>query len=170
MLLSAEHITRSLGARMLLEDVSLYLDRGEKRGVIGANGAGKSTLLKILAGVEEPEGGAVRLDPNVRLEYLPQVPEYGPENTALEQVFAGLDARGREVAEHEAKTILTRLGLFDQGRKMGSLSGGERRRVALAGVLVRPADVLLLDEPTNHLDVEMTVWLEEYLKRWRGVL
>lgn len=168
MLLSAEHITRSLGARMLLEDVSLYLDWGEKLGVIGANGAGKSTLLKILAGVEEPEGGAVRLDPNVRLEYLPQVPEYGPENTALEQVFAGLDTRGREVAEHEAKTILTRLGLFDQGRKMGSLSGGERRRVALAGVLVRPADVLLLDEPTNHLDVEMTVWLEEYLKRWRG--
>ena len=148
----------------------MYLDRGEKLGVIGANGTGKSTLLKILAGVEEPEEGTVRLDPNVRLEYLPQVPEYGPENTALEQVFAGLDARGREVAEHEARTILTRLGLFDQGRKMGSLSGGERRRVALAGVLVRPADVLLLDEPTNHLDVEMTVWLEEYLKRWRGGL
>ena len=170
MLLSAEHITRSLGARVLLEDVSLYLDRGEKLGVIGANGAGKSTLLKILAGAEEPEGGAVRPDPNVRLEYLPQSPAYGEENTVLEQVFAGLDAAAREVAGHEAKTVLTRLGLSDFDRKMGTLSGGERRRVALASVLVRPADVLLLDEPTNHLDAEMVGWLEDFLKRWKGAL
>lgn len=170
MLLSAEHITRSLGARTLLRDVSLYLDRGEKLGVIGANGAGKSTLLRILAGREEPEEGTVRPDPNVRLEYLPQTPEYIPENTVLEQIFAGLDSRGREVAEHEAKTVLTRLGLSDFERRMGTLSGGERRRVALAGVLVRPADILLLDEPTNHLDTGMTVWLEEFLKRWKGAL
>lgn len=170
MLLSAEHITRSLGARTLLEDVSLYLDRGEKLGIIGANGTGKSTLLKILAGVEEPEKGIVRLDPNVRLEYLPQMPEYEPENTVLGQVLAGLDSSAREVAGYEAKTILTRLGLSDHDRKMGTLSGGERRRVALAGVLVRPADILLLDEPTNHLDVEMTAWLEDFLKRWKGAL
>ncbi len=170
MLLSAEHITRSLGARILLDDVSLYLDRGEKLGVIGPNGTGKSTLLKLLAGAEEPEGGRVRLDPNVRLEYLPQTPVYEPENTALKQVFAGLDDSAREVAEHEAKTVLTRLGLGDYGRKMGTLSGGERRRVALASVLVRPADILLLDEPTNHLDAGMTAWLEDYLKRYKGVL
>lgn len=170
MLLSAEHITRSLGARTLLEDVSLYLDRGEKLGIIGANGAGKSTLLKILAGAEEPEAGNVRLDPNVRLGYLPQIPEHGAENTVLEQVLAGLTPSDREVAEHEAKAVLTRLGLMDFERKMGTLSGGERRRTALASVLVRPADVLLLDEPTNHLDVEMTAWLEEFLKRWRGAL
>lgn len=170
MLLSAEHITRSLGARTLLEDVSLYLERREKLGVIGANGAGKSTLLKILAEAEEPESGTVRLDPNVRLQYLPQLPEYGPENTVLEQVLAGLTPSDRDVAEHEAKSVLTRLGLPDFGRKMGTLSGGERRRTALASVLVRPADVLLLDEPTNHLDAEMTGWLEEFLKRWRGAL
>lgn len=170
MLLSAEHITRSLGARTLLEDVCLYLDRGEKLGIIGANGAGKSTLLKILAGAEEPEEGEVRLDPNVRLGYLPQLPEYGAENTVLEQVLAGLTSSDREVAEHEAKSVLTRLGLIDFARKMGTLSGGERRRAALASVLVRPADVLLLDEPTNHLDAEMTAWLEEFLKRWRGAL
>lgn len=170
MLLSAEHITRSLGARTLLENVCLYLDRGEKLGIIGANGTGKSTLLKILAGAEEPEEGEVRLDPNVRLGYLPQLPEYGAENTVLEQVLAGLTSSDREVAEHEAKSVLTRLGLIDFERKMGSLSGGERRRTALASVLVRPADVLLLDEPTNHLDAEMTAWLEEFLKRWRGAL
>ena len=170
MLLSAEHITRSLGARVLLDDVSLYLDRGEKLGVIGANGAGKSTLLKILSGAEEPEGGVVRPDPNVRLEYLPQNPAYDPENTILEQIFAGLDSSAREVAEYEAKTILTRLGITDFQQKMGTLSGGERRRAALASVLVRPADVLLLDEPTNHLDAEMVGWLEDFLKRWKGAL
>lgn len=170
MLLSAEHITRSLGARTLLEDVSLYLDRGEKLGVIGANGAGKSTLLKILAGAEEPEGGSVRLDPGVRLGYLPQIPEYGAGNTVLEQVLTGLTPSDREVAGYEAKAVLTRLGLGEFERKMGTLSGGERRRTALASVLVRPADVLLLDEPTNHLDAEMTAWLEEFLKRWRGAL
>lgn len=170
MLLSAEHITRSLGARTLLQDVDLYLDRGEKLGIIGANGAGKSTLLKILAGAEEPEEGTVRLDPNVQLGYLPQIPEYGPENTVLEQVLTGLDASAREVAVHEAKAILTRLGLNDFERLMGTLSGGERRRAALVSVLARPADVLLLDEPTNHLDADMTAWLEDFLKRWKGAL
>ena len=170
MLLSAEHITRSLGARVLLEDVNLYLDRGEKLGIIGANGAGKSTLLRILAGAEEPEGGSVRPDPGVRLEYLPQAPAYEPERTILEQVFNGLDSSAREVAEHEAKTVLTRLGLPDFTRRMGTLSGGERRRVALASVLVRPSDILLLDEPTNHLDAEMVGWLEDFLKRWKGAL
>lgn len=170
MLLSAEHITRSLGARTLLDHVDLYLDRGEKIGVIGSNGAGKSTLLKILAGAEEPESGVVRPDPNVRLEYLPQTPDYDPKNTVLEQVFAGVDGLGREVAGHEAKTVLTRLGFTDFERRMGTLSGGERRRVALASVLVRPSDVLLLDEPTNHLDTEMIGWLEDFLRRWKGAL
>ena len=170
MLLSAEHITRSLGERVLLRDVSLYLDKGEKLGVIGANGAGKSTLLKLLAGAEEPEGGRVRPDPNVRLEYLPQDPPYDPDKTILDQVLSGLDPTGREAAEHEVKTVLTRLGVTGFERKMGTLSGGERRRAALAGVLTRPCDVLLLDEPTNHLDASMSAWLEDYLRRWRGAL
>lgn len=168
MLLSAEHITRSLGARVLLDDVSLYLDRGEKLGIIGGNGVGKSTLLKILAGVEEPEGGTVRPDPGVRIAYLPQNPLFDPEKTVLEQVLADLE--GNDTLEYEAKTALTRLGVMDFGRKMGALSGGERRRTALAAVLVQPADLLLLDEPTNHLDTTMTVWLEDHLKRWRGAL
>lgn len=88
----------------------------------------------------------------------------------LEQAKAGLDPTGREAAEHEVKSLLTRLGIFDFDQKMGALSGGERRRVALAGVLTRPSDVLLLDEPTNHLDATMTQWLEDYLRRWKGAL
>ena len=170
MLLSAEHITRSLGERTLLDDVSLYLDRGEKIGVIGVNGSGKSTLLKILAGVEEPEGGTVRPDPGVRLSYLPQSPAFDGDSTVLEQVLAGLAGDEREVAAYEAKTVLTQLGAGEYGRRMNTLSGGERRRVALAAVLSRPCDVLLLDEPTNHLDTAMVSWLENYLCAFQGAL
>lgn len=170
MLLSAEHLTKTFGARTILEDASLYLDRGDKLGVIGVNGTGKSTLLRLLAGGEEPDQGSVRLDPNVRLTYLPQEPAFDPERTVLEQVFLGLDPEARTLADYEARTILTRLGvaLFDQ--KVGTLSGGQRKRVALASALVHPCDVLILDEPTNHLDSEMTRWLEEELRRFQGAL
>ena len=170
MLLSAEQLTKTYGTRALLDGVSFYVDRGDKVGVIGLNGAGKSTLLRILAGTEEPDGGAVRLDPNVRLEYLPQNPVFPGEHTVLEQVLAGLNDNDRALAEYEARTILNKLGVprFDQ--KVGELSGGERRRVALAAVLARPSDVLILDEPTNHLDNDMVNWLEEALKAWKGAL
>ena len=170
MLLSAEQLTKTYGTRALLDGVSFYVDRGDKVGVIGLNGAGKSTLLRILAGTEEPDGGAVRLDPNVRLEYLPQNPVFPGEHTVLEQVLAGLNDNDRALAEYEARTILNKLGVprFDQ--KVGALSGGERRRVALAAVLARPSDVLILDEPTNHLDNDMVNWLEEALKAWKGAL
>ena len=170
MLLSAEQLTKTYGTRALLDGVSFYVDRGDKVGVIGLNGAGKSTLLRILAGTEEPDGGTVRLDPNVRLEYLPQNPVFPGEHTVLEQVLVGLNDNDRALAEYEARTILNKLGVprFDQ--KVGALSGGERRRVALAAVLARPSDVLILDEPTNHLDNDMVNWLEEALKAWKGAL
>ena len=170
MLLSAEHLNKTFPAKTVLEDESLYLEPGDKLGVIGVNGTGKSTLLRILAGAEEPDGGTVTRDPNVRLEYLPQTPEIQPECTVLEQVFLGLSPEARELADYEAKTILTRLGLEQFGQKMGTLSGGQRKRVALASALVHPCDVLILDEPTNHLDSEMTRWLEDTLRRFRGAL
>ncbi len=170
MLLSAEHITKTYGTRSVLDDVSLYLEPGEKLGVIGVNGTGKSTLLRILAGAEEPDGGSVSRDPNVRLDYLPQSPDFDPANTVLEQVFAGLSGEARAVAEYEAKTILTRLGvpMFDQ--PVGQLSGGQRKRVALCAALVSGCDVLILDEPTNHLDSGMVAWLEDYLRAFKGAL
>ena len=170
MLLSAEQLHKSYGTRVLLDDASLYLERGDKVGVVGLNGAGKSTLLRLLSGAEEPDGGTVRLDPNVRLEYLPQNPVFPGEHTVLEQVVLGLSGDDRALAEYEGKMILSRLGVRDFDQKVGQLSGGERRRVALAAVLSRPCDVLVLDEPTNHLDSDMVLWLEDYLKKWRGAL
>ncbi|MEG0596653.1 MAG: ABC-F family ATP-binding cassette domain-containing protein [Oscillospiraceae bacterium] len=170
MLLSAETITKSYGARTLLDGVSLYLDRGQRVGVVGVNGTGKSTLLRILAGADEPDGGKVSRDPNVRLEYLPQIPEFDGDNTVLEQVFAGLSPEARLLAEYEAKTMLTRLNLTKFDALVSTLSGGEKRRVALASALVHPCDVLILDEPTNHLDSEMVSWLEDYLRRFSGAL
>ena len=170
MLLSAEQLTKTYGTRSLLDSVSFYVEPGDKVGIIGVNGCGKSTLLRLLAGAEEPDGGTVRPDPNVRLAYLPQNPVFPGEHTVLEQVLLGLDGDDRALAEYEAKTILNQLGVprFDQ--KMEELSGGERRRVALAAVLARTCDVLLLDEPTNHLDDRMVGWLEDYLRGWKGAL
>ena len=170
MLLSAEGIGKSYGDRIMLHDVNFYLDRGDKVGVVGVNGTGKSTLLRILAGVEESDRGTVSLDPGVRLEYVPQNPELNLEDTVLELVLRGLGSDARALAEYEAKTILTRLGLSQFERTVGQLSGGERRRAALAAALVRESDVLILDEPTNHLDGDMIVWLEDWLKRFNGGL
>ena len=170
MLLSAEQLHKSYGTRVLLDEASLYLERGDKVGVVGLNGTGKSTLLRLLSGAEEPDGGTVRLDPNVRLEHLPQNPVFPGEHTVLEQVVLGLSGDDRALAEYEGKMILNRLGVRDFDQKVGQLSGGERRRVALAAVLSRPCDVLVLDEPTNHLDSDMVLWLEDYLKKWKGAL
>ena len=132
MLLSAEHITKIYGTRAVLDGASLYLERGQKLGVIGVNGNGKSTLLRILAGAEEPDGGTVARDPNVRLEYLPQNPAFDPARTVLEQVFDRLSPEARELQEYEAKSILTRLGVTNFEQRMGELSGGQRKRTALA--------------------------------------
>ena len=155
MLLSAEHISKNYGTKQLLHDVSLYLDEGQKIGIIGVNGTGKSTLLKILAGAEEPDEGTLARDPNIQVSYLPQNPDMTEDATVLEQIFLHFPPELRALKEYEAKTMLTRLGITDFDARISTLSGGQRKRVALAGALVHPADVLILDEPTNHLDSEM---------------
>jgi len=159
MLLSAEKIGKSYSEKTLLSDVSLSIDKGDKIGVIGANGAGKSTLLRLLAQVEEPDEGTVTKYSGVRLQYLHQNPSWEEELTVLEHVFSDAPAL-KESKEFEAKKILTKLGITDFDQPVGSLSGGQRKCVAIAGALIHPCDVLLLDEPTNHLDTEMVSWLE----------
>ena len=170
MLLSAEHISINFGMRQLLNDVNLYLNEGDKIGIIGINGTGKSTFLKILAGAMEPDEGKISRNPNIKVSYLPQNPHMDDNATVLEQVFMNMTADYRSVKEYEAKTMLNKLGIPDFDQKIGTLSGGQRKRVALASVLIQPADVLVMDEPTNHLDTSMTQWLEEWLKRFKGGL
>ena len=170
MLLTAENIYKNYGMRQLLDGVTLYLNEGDRIGLIGVNGTGKSTFLKVLAGVEEPDSGRVMRDPNVQVSYLPQVPAMNDDLTVLEQVFAGHPAEFRQLNEYEAKATLTKLGITDFDQKIGELSGGQRKRVALATVFVHPADILILDEPTNHLDAEMVTWLEQKLSRFTGGL
>ena len=170
MLLSAERISINFGSRQLLEDVNFYLNEGDKTGIIGINGTGKSTFLKVLAGITEPDAGTISRNPNVQVSFLPQNPVMDDNATVLEQVFLHFSPEFRALNEYEAKSMLNRLGLPDFDQKVGNLSGGQRKRVALAAALLHPADVLVLDEPTNHLDAEMTAWLEDWLRRFKGGL
>lgn len=170
MLLSAEHISLNFGLKQLLEDVTLYLNEGDKIGIIGINGTGKSSLLRVLAGQQVPDQGTVSLDPNVQVCFLPQNPAMVEGATVLEQVFHDFSPDTRALLEYEAKAMLTRLGITDFTQPVDTLSGGQRKRVALAAALIHPADVLILDEPTNHLDSEMVAWLEDWLRRFKGGL
>ena len=170
MLLSAEHLSINFGMRQLLTDVNFYLNEGDKVGVIGINGTGKSTFLKVLGGLLPPDAGKVTRNPNTQVSFLSQNPVMDDDATVLEQVFLHFPTDFRELMEYEAKSMLTRLGFTNFSQKVGTLSGGQRKRVALVAALVHPADVLILDEPTNHLDSAMVAWLEDWLRAFRGGL
>ncbi len=178
-LLNAEKISKGYSDRQLLDGCSLAVGQGDKIGLIGVNGTGKSTLLKVMAGVDFPDSGTVTRSGGVRVAYLPQNPEFAPETTVLQQVMTGVaidKARAREAKvvqqadEYQCKSILTQLGLSDYDQPIGQLSGGQKRRVALACALAAESEVLILDEPTNHIDSEMVDWLESYLKRYQGAI
>ena len=139
-------------------------------GIIGINGTGKSTFLKVLAGALEADEGKIVRSPNAQISYLSQNPAMEDGATILEQIFLHFPKEFRELNEYEAKSMLTRLGFTDFSQKVGTLSGGQRKRVALVAALVHPADILILDEPTNHLDSEMVAWLEDWLRAFRGGL
>ena len=180
-LLTVDHVTKVFTQRKIFEDASFYLQEQEKVGVIGINGTGKSTLLKMIAGMEEPDSGEVIYANQIVVHYLPQMPEFDPDATVLESVLSyvsvGSVHKESNKDEHEmwnlessAKSMMTKLGIYDFDEKTGHLSGGQKKRLALVAVLLTPCDVLLLDEPTNHLDAEMAEWLENYLKNYRGAM
>ena len=163
--LTVQQAAKGYGDRILFRDITLGLNAGDKVGTIGINGTGKSTLLKIIAGIEEPDAGSVVMNRNTTIAYLPQNPEFEKGITLLQYV---MDQSYEK--EGEAKSILMRLGLPDYKMRTDILSGGQKKRAALAKILIHSADILVLDEPTNHIDNEMAKWLEEYLCKYRGVL
>jgi len=166
--LSAQHLRKAFGVQTVLDDATFTLARGEKVALIGANGAGKSTLAKILAGVETADGGTVSVRRGLMVRYLAQEPELDPRKSARDAVCEAIVAHPADVEEgrdraHEALALLHRLGVADVERPCGARSGGEKRRIALAQLLVASPDVAILDEPTNHLDADTAAWLEDLL-------
>ena len=164
-ILTVEHLTKAYTEEPLFEDASFYLQEGEKVGVIGINGTGKSTLLKIIARIEYPDKGNVILANNMVVRYLPQHPVFNENETILQSIV-----NGSWELESSAKSMLTKLGITDFEQITSTLSGGQKKRIALVAALIRPADILVMDEPTNHLDNDMADWLEDYLKKWKGAL
>ena len=173
-LVTIEHLTKSYTERLLFDDTAFSINEGEKVGLIGINGTGKSTLLKIVAGLEEPDDGSVVRTRNLYIRYLPQIPEFTQGDTVLESIMRDNENEthysSREEMSATAKSMLNELGIRDHDARVETLSGGQRKRVALAGVLMSRAELLILDEPTNHLDSAMADWLEDYLKNFRGAL
>lgn len=165
-ILNAEKISKTYGEKVLFDKVVLGVNKGDKIGVIGVNGTGKSTFLKIIAGIEEPDAGEIVSGRGVTVSYLAQAPQFNPGDTIVGYVIKDKN----NASEAEAKTILTKLGITDFDAAINTLSGGQRKRIALARTLVSPAEVLILDEPTNHLDSDMVIWLEDYIKKFRGEL
>lgn len=173
-ILSIDNITKAYGERRLFDEASFFMQEGEKVGIIGINGTGKSTLLKMIAGLEETDKGSIIYANHVVVSYLSQQPEFAADDTVLDAVLKKGRESSRsyedELREVEAKSMLTRLGVLGFSAKCGTLSGGERKRLALVAALLSPSDLLILDEPTNHLDADMAEWLEGQLKKYTGAV
>ena len=165
-ILNVEKVSKTYGEKQLFDEVTLGVNKGDKIGVIGVNGTGKSTFLKIIAGLEEADAGQVVKGKGVTVAYLEQKAQFPEKDTILGYVLRGK----QHSREAEAKTILTKLGITEFDKDIHTLSGGQKKRVALAKTLVEPAEVLILDEPTNHLDNEMVIWLEDYIRQFKGEL
>jgi len=206
-LVTLENISKQYSERLLLDQVNLVVNPGDRIGLLGPNGSGKSTLLRLVAGLDRPDVGSVSVQGGMRLRYLPQEPLLDDSLTVLAQLFDSdspqvrllrdyewasqqlhqqphspywqeqlttlsdqMEHSGGWAAEANVKAILTRLGITDFAAPIASLSGGQRKRVALARALIDQADLLILDEPTNHIDAEIIAWLEEYLLSQPGAL
>lgn len=170
-LLTIKNLSKAYTDKDLFDSIDFSLEEGEKVGVIGINGTGKSTFLKIVAGLEEYDSGEYTKGNHVVINYLSQNPEFEKGTTIYDYVIAAnSDAHNLASIEGEAKTILNKLGFDDYSLLIDHLSGGERKKVALAGALLSRNEILILDEPTNHLDNYMTEWLEEWLRNYKGAL
>ena len=170
-LINIENITKSYTDSLLFDEASFAVNEQEKVGIIGINGTGKTTLLKMIVGLEQPDKGTITRANHIVIRYLSQHPVFDEGATALECVMKNNLTHDNEWSlESEAKSMLQKLGITDYDQKVDNMSGGQRKRIALANTLLSQADVLVLDEPTNHLDSTMADWLEEYLKSFRGAL
>lgn len=173
-LLTAKHIKKSYTEKPLLTDVDLFINEGDKIGLVGVNGSGKSTLLKIIAGVMEHEGGEIVQNNNLRMAYLAQNPEFDPEATVLEQMLVytngSKDPEHGNVPEYMCRTWLNKVEMDDHDALMKTLSGGQVKRVALASLFARETNLLILDEPTNHMDNGIIEWMEEQLINYKGAI
>ena len=170
LLLTADKINKRYTEKILLNDIVLGINDGDRIGLIGVNGTGKSTLLKIIAGLETADSGTITKAAGVRVGYLPQNPIFEENLTVLQQAMKGISEQLRESKIYECKAILTKLGLTDFEEPVGQLSGGQKKRLSIASALVTPVDVLILDEPTNHIDNSTVDWLENYLSKYNGAL
>ena len=168
-IINIEHIHQVFGEKVIFDDVSYGIQEGDKIGIIGVNGTGKTTLLRVIAGAAEPDAGQVIRQNNLKIAYLPQNPDFPKDATVFDYALEGVDENDWTTIS-EIKSALNRLGICDGDVRLDLLSGGQKKKVALAKVLTASFDVLLLDEPTNHLDSEMVIWLEDYLKKFKGVL
>ncbi len=163
-IINIENLTKSFTDHLLFQNASFFVQEYEKVGIVGINGTGKSTLLKIIAGEEEPDEGSVIKANHIIISYLPQDPSFDDDKSIQENLTRSTEN------ETEAVTILTKLNITDLTQTVGNLSGGQRKKIALAIALSRPADLLILDEPTNHLDYGMIEWLQTYLNGYRGTV
>lgn len=206
-ILSVDKITKSYSEKILFEELSLLIQEGDKIGLIGVNGTGKTTLMNIIAGIESPDQGRIIIGNDMRVEYLPQNPQFIDGITVLQQILKGsspimellreyeytlkkiieypeegqwskqlliltqkMDSTAAWSIEKDIKIVLSQLGISDFDADVGTLSEGQKKRVAIASALINPADLLILDEPTNHIDNIMIVWLEKYLNKRKGAL
>ena len=170
-LLTVKNLSKTYTDKVLLKNADFAVNEGDKIGIIGINGTGKSTLLKLIAGKEEPDEGDIAKGNHVYVNYLSQNPDFSKEASVLEYVIEQNRLQDKLVGvEGEAKSILTKLGMTDFDAKIATLSGGQKKKVALAATLISDCEILLLDEPTNHLDSEMIEWLEEYLTDYKKAL
>ena len=165
--LDVQNLTKSFGAHVLFENISFSVAERQKVGLVARNGTGKSTLLSILTGIEGYDSGEIIFRRDLRIGYLEQSPKFNPEDTVLDACF---NHDGNEEKILKAKQILTQLKISDLAQTMGTLSGGQQRRVALANVLITDPDMFILDEPTNHLDLDMIEWLEGFLSKGNKTL